>query len=131
MKLTDLNPFFLRHERRIEPGLVRMPDGSTQEIVGPHDYMIHVDSLIEAQGIWFNCPLCTARNGGPVGTHGVICFFPDRGVPDDIGLNNDGKPVRWTASGSTFADLTLRPSTLIQGGCGWHGFVTTGEVTNA
>jgi hypothetical protein len=41
-------------------------------------------------------------------------------------------PGRWTVSGTGLADLTLAPSIHLSGpGCGWHGFVTAGEVRNA
>lgn len=29
-------------------------------------------------------------------------------------------------TGSDYSDLTLTPSILL--GCGWHGFITSGEV---
>lgn len=84
------------------------------------------DSLEEAQGVWFQCPACYVRNGGPVGTHYVLCWFRDRGVPD----NWDPRPGRWAPSGSGLADLTLSPSVHLSGpGCGWHGFVQAGKVT--
>jgi hypothetical protein len=35
----------------------------------------------------------------------------------------------WRRTGDTFDTLTLTPSILRIGGCGWHGFVTNGEVT--
>lgn len=37
----------------------------------------------------------------------------------------------WHRDGDTFETLTLTPSILRspeQGGCGWHGFITTGEI---
>jgi len=107
------------------------PDGTVKEEIRPQKYMCLATALSEAQGIWFDCPKCTVTNGGPIGTHKVRCFFPDRGVPENIGLNKEGKPVRWAVSGRDFTDLTLRPSIFLQGGrCGWHGFITDGEVTS-
>jgi hypothetical protein len=37
----------------------------------------------------------------------------------------------WQRTGDTFETLTLRPSILRMGSdsCGWHGFITDGEVT--
>ena len=81
----------------------------------------------EAQGVRFLCPKCFAENGNSaVGVHSVICWFRDRGVPDD----RTPGPARWPASGTGLDDLTLRPSVLLLGGCGWHGFITKGEVTS-
>lgn len=48
----------------------------------------------------------------------------------------DGGPTLetrgWQRTGDTFETLTLTPSILrnpIRGGCGWHGFITGGQVT--
>jgi hypothetical protein len=112
MKLTDLQPRFLTIESR-----ARYKMG---------------DSLAEAHGIDFLCPKCFQANGGSVGTHHVICWFRDRGVPDDL----DPKPGRWTPQGTGYEDLTFVPgdppmavSVLITSGCNWHGFVQNGEVS--
>jgi hypothetical protein len=51
-------------------------------------------------------PFATALDGGP-GLHG------EKG---------------WQRIGDTFETLTLTPSVLRIGGCGWHGFITAGEV---
>lgn len=48
----------------------------------------------------------------------------------------DGSPplepaYGWQRTGETFETLTLTPSILrgtARGGCGWHGFITNGEV---
>lgn len=115
MRLTDLEPRFVRYEN----------DGDRVS----HRY---VDSIEEAQGIFFLCPKCFVANGGPVGTHGVICWSRSRGVPDEA----KPAPGRWTISGTGFSDLTLdgdpiggARSVLLTSGCAWHGFITNGEVT--
>lgn len=115
LRLAQLEPRFIRHERR---------DGKT--------FHRFVESIAEAQGIIFLCPKCFAKNGGPVGTHSVICWSRSRGVPDDVSPG----PGRWALQGSGFEDLTLGAdppnrarSVLLTGGCAWHGFVTKGEVT--
>lgn len=77
-----------------------------------------------AQGVMFLCPVCFAKNGGPVGTESVLCWFRDRGVPDDAVPG----PGRWTVSGTSFADLTLSPSINVDKGH-WHGWIASGEVT--
>jgi hypothetical protein len=132
MRLVDLEPFFLRHAVvKAHEGIGRsMPDGTTQWGGFDVDSMHHVDTLVEAQGIWFDCPKCYAAAGNSsAGVHGVRCFFPGRGVPNHLGLNSAGQPVRWNVTGNTFDNLSLTPSILLQGGCGWHGFITNGEVS--
>jgi hypothetical protein len=40
----------------------------------------------------------------------------------------------WTRTGEDFETLTLTPSIHsdpAKGGCGWHGFITNGEVLGA
>ena len=87
----------------------------------------YVDTLAEAQGIRFLCPKCFSANGGPAGTHSVICWFKDRDVP----ATEEPLPGRWTVvSGHGYGDLTLTASILITSGCMWHGFVTAGEIVN-
>lgn len=77
-----------------------------------------------AQGIVFLCPLCFRKNGGEVGTHSVIVWFAERGVPDNL----DPKG-RWEAVGTCLNDLTVTPSIQVVGGCAWHGYVVKGEVS--
>ena len=115
MKLADLNPQFLRYDVDGEGVIYR-----------------HVDNIADAQGISFLCPKCYAANGGPVGTHSVICWSRSRGVPDDASPG----PGRWTLDGTGYHDLTINGdppgharSILLPGdGCGWHGFVTNGDA---
>jgi hypothetical protein len=87
----------------------------------------YVETMGEADGVLFLCPVCFAKNSGPVGTHSVICWFSGKGVPPE---EHPG-PGRWEASGTGYADLTLAPSVHLsgEGGCGWHGFVQRGDVT--
>ena len=112
MRLTDLEPQFLA--------------------VSAPGHWRHVDTLAEAQGILFLCPKCFAENGGPVGTHAVVCWSADRGTPTE----ERPLPGRWALKGTGYADLTLdgeggkSRSVLLTGpGCGWHGFVTNGEIS--
>ena len=87
------------------------------------------------------------RNGNPVQRRdgiGVTFDCPCRicGIalyirftnPLDEGskLSEEEYGPAWERTGETFETLTLRPSILRskdKGGCGWHGFVTNGEVT--
>ena len=112
MRLTELDPWFLR-------------------ITGPNEFEI-IHDIGRAQGVEFLCPVCFVKNGGKTGTHRVICWSRSRGVPDDL----NPKPGRWTLEGTGYNDLTLNgdpPSSArsvrLSSPCGWHGFVTNGEVT--
>ena len=92
-------------------------------------YQIQVDTLADADGIRFLCPLCFKANGGATGTHSVVCWFEDK-VPDDA----QPAPGRWNPVGTGIDDLTFVPgkksnSVLLLGGCAWHGFVTNGDAT--
>ena len=113
MRLRDLEAEFLKN----------MGEGSFHR----------VESLAEADGILFLCPLCFKNNGNQrPGVHSIICWFVGH-VPDEMTPG----PGRWTPSGSGLDDLTFVPgnppratSVLLTGeGCGWHGFVTNGDAT--
>lgn len=119
MKLTDLDARFIRYEER---------DG--------HVYIHEVDTLDEAQGVRFLCPVCWQANKGPVGTHSVMCWSRSRGVPETA----TPRPGRWKLDGTGLHDLTLNGdsatdpgggarSVLLYSPCAWHGHVTNGEVT--
>lgn len=114
-RLVDLEAKFIRHDMR---------DGRT--------YHVAVSSIGEAQGVQFLCPKCFAANGGPVGTHAVICWSRSRGVSDDV----EPGPGRWKMDGASLDDLTLNAdppgtarSVQLNGGCEWHGFVNNGDAT--
>lgn len=72
-------------------------------------------------GIVFDCPCGRCDEYNRV----AVCFENPL----------DGKPPRqdrrslWRRQGETFETLTLHPSIRRVGGCGWHGFVTNGEVS--
>lgn len=114
LTVRDLEGRFLRYAAR---------DGQ--------EYYEEVDTLAEAQGISFLCPKCYLKNGGPEGTHSVICWSRSRGTPDGVSPG----PGRWALEGTGLDDLTLGadpPSTArsvqLLGACGWHGFVIDGVV---
>ena len=150
MRLTMLEPRWLRYERRIETYRVhrsdgyadnpnhRHTDGCWEEVTGPRDHMPWAQSAVDAQGVEFLCPKCFAAHAGPIGTHGVIVWFRGRGVPDDVEpgaarpvgheKSPKGRPAqRWDVSGTNFEDLTIKPSIALEG-CAWHGFITNGEA---
>lgn len=114
MKLLDLEPRFVKHT-----------------LVEDTKIDVHVNTLSESTGIFFLCPVCYIKNNGPIGTHGIIVTFQDRGVPDELGSHNkDGKPTRWGVSGNDYNDLTLTPSIDISEDSPgeWHGHITNGEI---
>ena len=137
MRLTDLEPQFLRYETKRE--MIPFAEGPPIGVGPPATvwreadrvYMPYVDKIEQAQGIEFLCPKCFEANGGNVGTHAVICWSSSRGVPDSA----SPKPGRWRLVGTGYGDLTLdcepgkSRSVLLTSGCAWHGFVTNGEVT--
>ncbi len=101
-KLTDLEPEWIR------------VDGAACTAAG-------------AQGLLFLCPKCFVDNGGPVGTHSVLCWFRDRRVPAD----ESPGPGRWVPTGGDYANLSLQPSVNLPGeGCKWHGYITAGVATS-
>lgn len=105
MRLTELEPSFLR-----------ITDERTEH---------RIDNIEDAQGILFLCPKCFVENKGRVGTHSVVCWFKDRGVPDD----RTPGPGRWDVVATEYEDLTLSPSVHLSGpGCGWHGWIQNGEA---
>jgi hypothetical protein len=140
--VPDLEARFVRYEvrvekrRRVKPEVIvarstgpYMDDETTEE-EGPVAHIPQAETIAEADGLWFLCPLCFAANGGPVGTHAVLCWFVGR-VPDDV----DPKPGRWTPIGTGLHDLTFVPSAgrtqsvLLTGGCEWHGHVVDGSAS--
>lgn len=73
----------------------------------------------EGVGIEFDCPC-----GGICG-HSLFVPFEN---PLDGGAQYG--PTGWKRAGDTFETLTLTPSILrlAPSQCGWHGFVTNGEI---
>lgn len=83
----------------------------------------------EGVGVIFNCPC---------GNHDEAhqCYVPFANPLDGgpalqpKGWNGSGG---WQRTGDAIETLTLRPSVFRRqelGGCGWHGFITNGEVTS-
>lgn len=108
MRLNELSPQFLKCE-----------DSRSWRCVAMRS---------EADGIKFLCPKCFAANGGPVGTHSVICWQPS--VPEEVRPG----PGRWTMQGDSYDELTLvagSSSIKLESGCMAHFFVTKGEIKSA
>lgn len=110
-RLADLNPQFMRYSPR---------DGNV--------YWTPVATLAEAQGLKFECPKCAGGRGG----HMIMCWSRSAGVPDTATPG----PGRWRLVGTSLEDVTLeaepgKTRSVLMNGCGWHGYVTRGMVTDA
>lgn len=108
MKLVDLDPRWVGAGG--EGISRRRPDGTLEPVPARHGI-----------GVTFDCPC------GRCGVRGFVPFEN----PLDGGPPLHDEHARWQRSGETFDALTLRPSILRstdEGGCGWHGFVTNGEL---
>ena len=106
-------------------------EGKFMIVVEPGRRRRVVETIVEAQGVQFLCPKCYATNGGPVGTHSVVCWSRAKGVSEE----ESPGPGRWSLHGTGLADLTLHGdapggggarSVLLTSGCGWHGFIDDG-----
>lgn len=87
-----------------------------------------VERIEDADGLWFLCPKCFAANGGPIGTHRILCLRPR--VPHP----SFSEPGRWEFDGSGFEDLTLvagSSSVQVGGGCEAHFWVRAGAIVMA
>lgn len=127
MRLVDLEPQFIRYVLSTAGsyhGRPR-PDGTIQWGGFPVDGFDDVATFADADGIEFLCPACFKKNDGPVGTHLVQVWFAHGKAPRRIGVDSNGKTVRWSARGTSYDDLVLSPSIHVRTGCGWHGFVGT------
>jgi hypothetical protein len=105
MRLLDLEPRYL----------TRIDDHHFED----------VEALEQADGVIFLCPTCFGCNGGPRGTHAVICWRPR--VPQTTAP----PPGRWEFEGTALGDLTLvagSSSVLLTSGCKAHFFIRNGEI---
>lgn len=90
------------------------------------DGWLEVDTSVDADGVFFLCPVCFHRNNGPIGTHSMLCWFVGR-VPSDLAPG----PGRWVPNANpTIDNLTfIGPSSKsIACGAHWHGFIRDGQV---
>jgi hypothetical protein len=122
VKLRDLEAKFLQYRvEEVPPDIwidgMMHPDGKRTTLP-------YVETLAEAHGISFLCPICFHTSH-----HSVICWFEDK-VPDSAKPG----PGRWNPVGTGLDDLTFVPgkktqSVQLLGGCNWHGFVTNGDAS--
>lgn len=125
MRLIDLRPRWLYEYDHATGAMREALDVNTPPAPDDDETRgLPTRTVAEVQGVSFLCPVCFKKNGGPVGTESILCWFRGRGIPD----NADPGPGRWApVSGAGFGDLTLSPSVNVQNGH-WHGFVTNGEI---
>lgn len=102
----------------------KRPDGSIQWGGFEVDSFVPVDTLAEADGVWFLCPKCFKANGGAKGTE-TVCILWNEGPGTRF-----NRGVRWELSkeSTCMDDLVLTPSIQTHGGCEWHGFVGSSGV---
>lgn len=110
--LRELEAVFIRYGAYSREGARLMHHGDPPDV-----------TIAEADAVMFLCPKCYLQNGGPVGTHWVICNRPRVPLMEGVFVG----PGRWEFSGAGIDDLVLTAgssSVLLLGpGCGWHGFV--------
>lgn len=100
MKLTDLNPWWV---------------GCGGEGVTLHGQPVPRRERI---AIEFDCPCGTAN---------CLCIIEFANPEDGAGPSrSDGHT--WQRTGTTFETLSLTPSILRRSPCGWHGYLTDGEL---
>lgn len=68
-------------------------------------------------GLMFNCP-CGCENR---------CYVQFAN-PLDGGEVYDADQPKWKRISDTFENLTLTPSIHRSRGCGWHGYITNGQI---
>lgn len=130
MRLTDLNPRFMNAGgegvyRRTDR-LCRACNGENAGACEPcHGSGFEYEPAPERHGVGviFQCP-CGNRS------ESHECYVPFANPLDGKGPY---EPKGWQRTGDTFETLTLTPSIFRRtdwGGCGWHGFITHGEVTS-
>lgn len=122
MKLRELDAQFIAYREETKQEML------ARGVAIPSSLFMRVSTLREAHGIRFICPKSFTTNAGMVGAHLIQVFFVGSPVPNNIGVNKAGEPVRWSVSGTSLDDLALLPSIREEGLCGWHGFVGSNGV---
>lgn len=124
MKLRDLNARFTKYSKTaVDP--TQWIDGVLHRS-GWKEIYETVDTLNEADGIWFNCPLCATKPH----PHRVHVGFEGKYPPGSYTKGSSGQDTRWKiVSGTGLDDLSLAPSIQLLGGCNWHGFIGFSNVS--
>jgi hypothetical protein len=129
MKLSQLEGRLIRYAPYPDKWTEERPDGSTVEVSGVRQSWTEVDSLGDASGVSFVCPICLLRNSGSrPGVHSVICWFTGVPLPEQGGPHP--APGRWNVSpaSTSIDDLTFcGPGAYsVALPCG-HGYVSQGS----
>jgi hypothetical protein len=106
LRLVDLNPVFVGAGG---PG-ISDADGSPA-------------TPRQGVGLMFDCP-CGKCEDNP-------CLIMFRNPLDGGPCFVAGQTPTWQREGDTFETLSTQPSILrnpAKGGCGWHGYITRGEI---
>jgi hypothetical protein len=127
--LRELNGYLTKYRERVgDPAVGESVNQTFREY---H----HVATLAEADGVWFLCPKCFAKNAGARGTHMVGVGFAGHCPAGSYMKGLQGNDVRWQVSGTGLDDLVLTPSIQLlcnppppPGFCAWHGFVGSSGV---
>lgn len=101
MRLVDLNPGWISHGGEGIKNALGHPIPERQRV-----------------GVGFDCP-CGC------GTRCHVLFENPRDGQGNLG---PGTGPYWSRIGDDFETLTLTPSIHRVDGCGWHGFITSGEI---
>lgn len=107
--------------------------------VGEGGSFRHVDSLAEADSVFFWCPCGYGKPEYPLDgarPHGLVVSFldPPHAPPASASAgtrNRAGQPSRWRVRGTGLGDLSLDPSIDVGADAGsscWHGWVRDGNV---
>lgn len=89
---------------------------------GQRIYFDTVETLAEADGIWFDCPCKICQEKEYKSWHAI--GFEGLCPPDTYSKGSNGQDTRWkVVSGTGLDDLVLSPSIQRVGGCNWHGYV--------
>lgn len=126
MQLRHLNARLTKHVRQlVDP--TQFVDGVLSPS-GYRDLYIDVDTLAEADGIWFDCP-CDQCQSSDWPARIMIGFADRATTPGTYSRGSDGSDTRWTILGGTgLDDLQLAPSIQLHDTCRWHGFVGSNGV---
>ena len=113
MKLTELKPMWISGGGE---GVNYRPPGTSGQAVQVRSY---------TAGVEFDCPC---------GACGKRRYVPFQNPPELNSTSCPDSKYGWHRTGTTFEDLTLRPAiyaernNIVPDNCGWHGFITDGEV---
>lgn len=81
--------------------------------------------LAGAQGLFLFCP-CGYPGPNAKRAHGLLVPFTT--CPAVIVRDRNGGAPKWSATGTSLADLTVHPSVDVDTPSCWHGWIVSGEV---